>query len=149
MLQGHVLGEDPSRDREGCFWVVLRVPWPLFRGALPALQGKDTILNILLLGKRKRRQEGAAAPPRQTLLGSTVWALGTGAGMLYLAAILCLCAWPCVHFIVEIAQHSSMVSIRGSQLCVICLCCHRRVAEGSQIPFYHAICAKLHAVSWL
>ena len=84
------------------------------------MQGKDTILNIPLLGKRKRRQEGTAAPPRQTLLGSTFWALGTGAGMLYMAAILCLCAWPCVHFIVEFAQHSSIVSITVSQLRVIC-----------------------------
>ena len=92
---------------------------------LPALQGKDTILNIPLLGKRKRRQEGAAAPPRQTLLGSMFWALGTGVGMLYLAAILCLCAWPCIHFIVEFSQHSSMVSTAGTQPCVIRLCCDR------------------------
>ena len=98
-------------------WVSRR----LYEDALPALQGKDTILNIPLLGKRKRRQEGTAAPPRQNLLGSTFWALGTGAGMLYLAAILCLCAWPCVHFIVEFAQHSSMVSNTGTQPCVICL----------------------------
>ena len=90
------------------------MPWLLFEDALPALQGKDTILNIPLLGKSKRRQGGTDARPRQTLLGSTFWALGTGVGMLYLAAVLCLCAWPGVHFIVEFAQHSSMVSITGS-----------------------------------
>lgn len=60
--------------------------------------------------KRKAKQKGAADKPRQSLLGSLGWALGTGIGMLYLAAVLCLCAWPCVHFLVELAQHTNLVS---------------------------------------
>lgn len=60
--------------------------------------------------KEKKRSRSTEGAPRQSLLGALGWALATGVGMIYLAAVLCLCAWPCVHFIVEFAQHTSMVS---------------------------------------
>ena len=75
-------------------------------------QGNDTVLEMPLLPKKARgRQECSAGAPRQSLLGSLGWALASGVGMLYLAAVLCLCAWPCVHFIVQFAQHFNMVSL--------------------------------------
>ena len=66
--------------------------------------------------RQKPKQKSAAGAPRQSLLGSMGWALGTGVGMIYLAAVLCLCAWPCVHFIVQLAQHTNMVSLTLSLL---------------------------------
>lgn len=65
--------------------------------------------------KKRAKQKSSADAPRQSLLGTLGWALGTGAGMIYLAAILCLCAWPCVHFIVQLAHHTSMVSVTAWQ----------------------------------
>lgn len=75
------------------------------------LQGRETVINMPPAPRQKPKQKSAAGAPRQTLLGSMGWALGTGVGMIYLAAILCLCAWPCVHFIVQLAQHTNMVSL--------------------------------------
>ena len=71
----------------------------------------------LLPKKARGRQERSSDAPRQSLMGSLGWALATGVCMLYLAAVLCLCAWPCVHFIVQFAQHFSMVSARQPRFC--------------------------------
>ena len=73
----------------------------------------------LLPKKARGRQERSADAPRQGLLGSLGWALATGVGMIYLAAVLSLCAWPCVHFIVQFAQHFNMVSLRQSAFSVL------------------------------
>ncbi len=73
------------------------------------MQGRETTINIP--PQKKAKQKSKAYAPRQSLLGMLGWALGTGAGMLYLAAVLCLCAWPCLHFIVQLAHHTSMVSV--------------------------------------
>ena len=93
-------------------WLHLYTPVPS--------QGKDTVLEMPLLPKKARgRQERSAGAPRQSLLGSLGWALATGVGMIYLAAVLCLCAWPCVHFIVQFAQHFNMVSVRQPSCAVL------------------------------
>ena len=79
------------------------------KGVFP-VQGRETVINMPAAPRQKPKQKSAAGAPRQSLLGDLGWALGTGVGMIYLAAILCLCAWPCVHFIVQLAQHTNMVS---------------------------------------
>ncbi len=75
------------------------------------MQGRETVINMPPAPRQKPKQKSAAGAPRQSLLGDLGWVLGTGAGNIYLAAILCLCAWPRVHFIVQLAQHTKMVSL--------------------------------------
>ena len=92
---------------EAAWYVACRptAPWVFF------VQGREAVINMPPAPRQKPKQKSAAGAPRQSLLGDLGWALGTGVGMIYLATILCLCAWPCVHFIVQLAQHTNMVSL--------------------------------------
>ena len=99
---------------------------------LLCLQGRETVINMPPAARQKPKQKSAAGTPRQSLLGSMGWALGTGVGMIYLATILCLCAWPCVHFIVQLAQHTNIVSLTQLYLAWTTLAafCHCLTADG-------------------
>jgi hypothetical protein len=79
------------------------------------LQAKETVIDMpsSKAAPKAAKQRQQVDARRQSLLGSLSWALLTGAGMLYIAAVLCLCAWPVVHFIVQFGLHASLVSAAG------------------------------------
>lgn len=53
-----------------------------------------------------------APGPRQPLGPWLFWAAATAGGMLYMLAVLCLCAYAPTHFLVLLAQRVGMVRAR-------------------------------------
>ena len=72
-------------------------------------QPKDTIIHMPPAPKPVKQKQQPKVGPRQSVWGAIWWSLATGAGMVYLAAVLCLCAWPIIHFIVKFGFHASLV----------------------------------------
>lgn len=74
-------------------------------------QAKDTIINIPPPPPKAPKRQGQAADNggRQSLGAAVWWGALTGVGLIWLAAVLLLCAWPIVHFIAEAGLHTSMV----------------------------------------
>ena len=72
-------------------------------------QPKDTIIHMPPAPKSVKQKQQPKVGPRQTVWGAIWWSLATGFGMVYLAAVLCLCAWPIIHFIVKLGFHASLV----------------------------------------
>ncbi len=72
-------------------------------------QPKETVIQMPPAPK-PAKQKQAKVGPKQSALGSMWWSLATGAGMIYLAAVLCLCAWPVIHFIIAFGFHANLVS---------------------------------------
>lgn len=82
------------------------------------LQAKDTVIDIPVsktaAAKAARKQSTQVDPRRQSLASAAAWTILTSMGMIYIAAVICLCAWPVVHFIVQFAFHVSLVGVPSS-----------------------------------
>ncbi|KAK9904717.1 hypothetical protein WJX75_001194 [Coccomyxa subellipsoidea] len=74
-------------------------------------QPKDTIIHMPPAPKPVKQKQQPKMGPRQSVWGAIWWSLATGAGMVYLAAVLCLCAWPIIHFIVKFGFHASLWAV--------------------------------------
>ncbi|CAL8464659.1 g4194 [Coccomyxa elongata] len=70
-------------------------------------QPKETVIQMPPAPKPAKQKQPKVGP-KQSVLGSMWWSLATGAGMIYLAAVLCLCAWPVIHFIVAFGFHANL-----------------------------------------
>ena len=78
-------------------------------GVLLQKQPKETVIHMPAAPQPPKQKQEAKVGPTQSIWGAIWWSLATGAGMVYLAAVLCLCAWPIVHFIVKLGFHASLV----------------------------------------
>jgi len=68
------------------------------------------VIDIPLKEQPAGAADGCLAGRSWQSLGSTVfWAVATLAGILYIFAVLCLCAYAPLHFTVLLAQRTSMV----------------------------------------
>ena len=72
---------------------------------------KDAVIDIPAEARaRSDAPDVRPAPgPPQPLAPALFWAAATLAGLLYMLAVLCLCAYAPLHYLVLLTQHTSLV----------------------------------------
>ena len=109
----------------GCVWQVLSVAtvsaaqhlWLELR--TPALAvpqgfkapGGDTVINVGATASVEEPEAKIVPGPKKPLLPTMAWACMTFIGLLYMAAMICLCTYPVVRSTVQLAGATNMVRL--------------------------------------